>query len=134
MTDQPNAGQRSSPLPSSSLAVQLRQAEAGIRDRLLPVLTEHGLTAEHWRIIAVVDDHPGVTMSTVATSAVVPAATLTRHVDKLVERALLVRRADPDDKRRVVLALSPAGQSYARRLRAAEQSAPVPATATVLVS
>lgn len=134
MTDRPNAGHRSSPLPSSSLAVQLRQAEAGIRDRLLPVLAEHGLSAEHWRIIAVVDDHPGVTMSAVATSAVVPAATLTRHVDKLVERALLVRHADPDDKRRVVLALSPAGRSYAGRLRAAEQSAPVPAAATVLVS
>lgn len=119
---------------STSLVVQLRQAEADIRERLLPILAEHGLAAEHWRILAVVDDHPGLTMSAVATSAVVPAATLTRHVDRLVEQALVVRHIDPADKRRVVLALSAAGSAYAARLRAAEQTTPVAAAAAVLVS
>jgi len=108
---------------STSLAVRLRQAEAAIRDRLLPLLVEHGLTMEHWRIVAVVDDHPGIGMSSLASTAVVPGATLTRHTDKLVELGLVVRHVDPADKRRAVLALSPRGRALATRLRAEERRA-----------
>ena len=107
--------------PSTSLAVRLRRAEAEVRARLLPVLDDNGLSMEHWRIIAVVDEQPGIGMSTVASEAVVPPATLTRHMDKLVARGLVVRHVDPADKRRVVLALSPRGQALAARLREAER-------------
>lgn len=105
---------------SSSLAVRLRRAEAALRDRLLPILSVHGFGMEHWRIIAVVDDEPGIGMSSVAANAVVPAATLTRHMDKLVERGIVQRHVDPTDKRRVVVALSAAGRALAHHLRAAE--------------
>lgn len=108
------------PLASTSVAVQLRQAEALLRNRLLPVLAEHDLGMEHWRIIAVVDDHPGIGMTSLAVSAVVTAATLTRHTDKLVERGIVVRHIDSADKRRVVVALSPRGQAFAERLRHVE--------------
>ena len=112
---------------SSSVAVRLRRAEAVLRDALLPILAEHGFGMEHWRIIAVVDDHPGIGMSSVAATAVVPAASLTRHMDKLVERGVVVRRVDPADRRRVVVALSPGGRALAARLREAEQHAGAPA-------
>lgn len=112
---------------SSSVAVQLRQAEAAIREQLGPVLAEHDLAMEHWRIIAVIDDQPGRTMSSVAAAAVVPAATLTRHMDRLVERGLVVRHVDAADKRRVAVALSPQGRLLAQRLRDLEQRATHPA-------
>ncbi|RHW25303.1 MarR family transcriptional regulator [Nocardioides immobilis] len=115
----------------TSLAVRLRQAEAAIRGRLLPVLVEHGLSMEHWRIVAVVDDHPGIGMSSVAAAAVVPAATLTRHMDKLVELGLVVRHVDPADRRRVVVALSPRGRDLAALLRAEERLAAHPAALEV---
>ncbi|MCX6401070.1 MAG: MarR family transcriptional regulator [Propionibacteriales bacterium] len=111
---------------TSSIAVQVRQVEAAVRDALQPLLGEHGLTLEHWRILAVIDDEPGLGMSEIATAAVVPAASLTRHMDRLVERGLVVRRADPADGRRAVVALSPRGQSYAARLRAAERGIALP--------
>ena len=63
---------------------------------------------------------PGLGMGEIATLAVVPAASLTRYMDKLVERGIVVRRIDPGDKRRSVVALSPRGVEYAARLRAAE--------------
>lgn len=106
----------------TSLAVHVRQVEARLRDVLQPLLDEHGLSMDHWRIVAVIGDEPGLGMGEIATLAVVPAATLTRHMDKLVERGVVVRRVDPDDKRRSVAALSPRGQEYAARLRAAERS------------
>lgn len=106
----------------SSLAVHVRQVEARLRDALQPLLDEHGLSMDHWRIVAVIGDEPGLGMGEIATLAVVPAASLTRYMDKLVERGIVVRRMDPDDKRRSVVALSPRGEAYAARLRAAEQS------------
>lgn len=110
-------------LPSSSLMVSLRQEERRVGRRLAPLLAERGLLAEHWRIIAVLDDHPGTDMGTLSASAVVTAASLTRHVDRLVEVGIVVRHVDPADRRRVVLALSPQGVTYAGRLREAEAPA-----------
>ncbi len=110
-------------LEASSLAVHVRQVEARLRRVLQPLLDDHGLTMDHWRILAVVGAAPGAGMAEVASQAVVPAASLTRHMDRLVERGLVVRRVDPDDKRRAVVALSPRGEEYAGRLRAAEHAA-----------
>jgi len=100
----------------SSLAVLLRHAENRIRDRLQPALSEAGLTMDHWRILSVLHRCPGLRMTAIATAAVVPNATLTRHVDALVERSLVLRRIDPADKRGVVAALSARGEVLVRRL------------------
>lgn len=115
----------SRPLDSTSLVVQLRQQEAAISQRLTPLLAHRGLSLEHWRIVAVIDDHPGIDMGRVADSAVVPAASLTRHVDRLVELGVVVRHVDTDDRRRAVLALSPQGGLLADALRRAERDASV---------
>ena len=106
--------------PTPSLALLLTQAERTVRRRLEPSLAEAGLTFDHWRIMTVLLARPGTRMSAIAEEAVLPAATLTRHMDQLVERAMVVRRIDPADKRRVVAALSPHGEVLARRLRAEE--------------
>ena len=105
----------------TGVALLLRRLEHQLGQRLQPVLAEHSLTGEHWQVLAVLLARPGVGMSELAASAVLPAATLTRHMDRLVERALVVRRIDPDDKRRVVAALSPRGLEIARTIRAAER-------------
>lgn len=109
-------------LPASGLALLLKHAEQAVRRRLQPVLDEQDLTLDHWRIMSVLLARPGQTMTTIADSAVVPAATLTRLVDRLAERAIIVRRIDHADKRRAVVALSPRGEALALKLRSAEQS------------
>ncbi len=111
---------------STSLAVRLRREEAALRARLLPVLLATGLSMEQWRIIAVIADNPGVGMTAAASAAVVPGATLTRHMDHLVQHGVVVRRADRADRRRVVLALSARGQEVAAHLRRAERDAGPP--------
>lgn len=120
MTDEAATTRR---VVSTSRMVQLRQEEEQIRGLLAPVLAEFGLLPEHWRILAVIDDHPGIAMSTVAASAVVPGASLTRHVDRLTERGLVLRHIDPEDRRRVVVTLSSRGAAVADRLRSAERGA-----------
>ena len=106
--------------PAAGLALLLKHAEQAVKQRLQPLLDEVDLTLDHWRIMSVLLVQPGLTMTTIADSAVVPAATLTRLTDKLAERAVIIRRVDPADKRRVVVALSPVGENLATRLRKAE--------------
>lgn len=104
----------------AGLSLLLRHAEHAVRQRLQTVLDRHSLTYDHWRILAVLELQPGLTMSTIADAAVVPGATLTRLVDRLTELALVVRRIDRDDKRRVVVALSARGASVTAELRETE--------------
>ena len=106
---------------STSLLLLLKQAERRIELGLLPELDEFELTIEQWRVMAALHEEPGQPMSVLAESAVLPAASLTRHVDKLVERGLVLRRIHPDDKRRIVTALSPVGGTVADRLAAAQR-------------
>ena len=105
-----------------SLVVLLRCCEDKVRQRLQPLLDEAGLSHEHWRIIALLHEQPGIGMSAIARGAVLPSASATRHVDKLVERGMVVRRVDASDKRRVVTALSPRGQKVAARILAEERA------------
>jgi DNA-binding MarR family transcriptional regulator len=106
---------------ATSLLLVLKRIEREIELGLQPLLEEFGLTIEQWRIMAALDEEPGQPMSQLAESAVLPAASLTRHVDKLVERGLVLRRIHPDDKRRIVTALSPVGSTVADRLSTAQR-------------
>lgn len=103
------------------LSLMLRRAENILRQRLQPALEVEGLGFEHWQIMAVLLARPGIRMSDIAGAAVLPPATLTRHMDRLVEQALVIRRIDQDDKRAIVAALSTRGEKYANLLRAIEQ-------------
>ena len=106
---------------TASLLLLLKQAEYKIERQLLPLLTEFDLTVEQWRVMSALLDEPGQPMSTLAGTAVLPAASLTRHVDKLVERGLVIRRIHATDKRRIVTALSPVGTTVADRVRTEER-------------
>jgi len=106
---------------TASLLLQLKQAERRIELGLLPLLEEFELTIEQWRVMSALHEEAGQPMTTLAEYAVLPPASLTRHVDKLVERGLVLRRIHREDKRRVVAALSPVGLTVADRIRAEEQ-------------
>jgi DNA-binding MarR family transcriptional regulator len=55
-------------------------------------------------------------MSDIARHVMLPAATLTRVIDRLVEVNLVYRRGDLGDRRRVLVFVSPRGRSLYRKL------------------
>ena len=116
---------------SASTTLQLKRAEYVLRKRLEQVLEAHDLTFEQWQVLVALLEQPGLRMTDLAEAAVLPAATLTRHVDRLTERALVIRRIDANDKRRVVVALSGIGEDLAMRLRETERAAAVELDASV---
>ena len=109
-------------LSCSDPAVLLARAQRRIEHAFAEAYADFDLTAEQWRILSVLLDDPGQTMTRLADGAALPAGTLTRHVDRLAERGLVLRKVHAEDKRRAVVALSPVGASVAREIRARHQS------------
>lgn len=112
--------------------LRLKHAEQALRRAVAPVLSDVSITFEQWQVLAALREQPGLRMTDLAGLAVLPAATLTRHVDALVERALVIRRVDPDDRRRAVVALSTLGERLAATVHEAETQ--VAAQVEVLVA
>jgi DNA-binding MarR family transcriptional regulator len=106
-----------------SESLRLKRAEQALRQQLRPLLAEHDIGFEHWQVMAALSETPGLRMRDLAEASVLPPATLTRHVDRLVEQALVVRRIDAEDRRIALVALSKRGEALATRLREAEQRA-----------
>lgn len=113
------------PAPSDSLGLLLRRTEhllsQRVADGIAPVLADLDLSPERWRVLAALAAEPGQTMTQLSRAAVLPPASLTRHMDRLVARGLVLRKAHTVDRRRVVAALTERGQDAFVRVRAREQ-------------
>ncbi|MEL7231909.1 MAG: MarR family winged helix-turn-helix transcriptional regulator [Pseudomonadota bacterium] len=72
--------------------------------------TEFSLTIWQWRIIAVLGEHAGLTATDVAQRTLMDKPTVSRAVTILLERGLVERITDKEDRRRMPLALTDAGQ------------------------
>jgi DNA-binding MarR family transcriptional regulator len=86
--------------------------------QLSRVLAEEGCSVEHWRILRLLRDGHGHPMSEIAEFALVPAPSVTRLIDGMVTDGLVHRTADPCDRRRVLVHMTPRGRALYRRLDA----------------
>lgn len=75
-----------------------------------------GLGIPEWRVIAVLASRPGLSAAEVATCTRMDAVAVSRAVTRLSRTGRLRRSVSPEDRRRSVLRLSPAGQSVYRRI------------------
>ncbi|MFL6111854.1 MAG: MarR family winged helix-turn-helix transcriptional regulator [Catenulispora sp.] len=96
--------------PSPDLAHLLSHAERRLNRRLTALLAEEGCSIEQWRVMSLTADGTGHPMTEIADHALMPAPSLTKLVDRMVADNLVYRRADPADRRRVLLHLSARGR------------------------
>lgn len=69
-----------------------------------------GLNIPEWRLVAVVAESDGITQQMIGQRTRMDKVTVSRAAIALVERELLTRTANPDDRRSHLLRLSPAGE------------------------
>jgi DNA-binding MarR family transcriptional regulator len=75
-----------------------------------------GLTIPQWRVVAVLGRESDLSASEVARRTVMDKVTVSRAVAGLLADARVLRETDPDDRRRTLLRLAPAGRSIYRRI------------------
>ncbi|HEX7760683.1 MAG TPA: MarR family transcriptional regulator [Caulobacteraceae bacterium] len=75
-------------------------------------LAEGGLNITRWRTLSVIRRLDECTMKDLAGFTAIDRTTLTRSVDQLVEQGLVNRATPPGDRRKVVLTLTEAGDTF----------------------
>lgn len=93
---------------------------ATLYQRLIaPVLAEHGIEEWEYDVLATLrrsNQPEGLTMSDLTEHMLLAAGSTTHRVDRLVKRALVTRRQDPDSRRRVLVSLTAEGRSLIDRV------------------
>jgi DNA-binding MarR family transcriptional regulator len=100
----------------TSLATLLTQVERRVSRRVETALGAAALSVEQWRVLTLLADGAGHPMTEIAGYALVPAPTLTKIVDRLIDRTLVYRRVDEEDRRRVLVFLSSRGSELFREV------------------
>ncbi|MCW2337948.1 homoprotocatechuate degradation regulator HpaR [Sphingobium sp. B2D3A] len=92
-----------------SLAAILLSAKEAVIAPMRTKLRDFDITEPQWRVLRVINDRGTTDATDLAEVALLHAPSVTRILRELEGRALIVRTADPDDRRRSTIALSPAG-------------------------
>lgn len=69
-----------------------------------------GLTIPEWRLVAVIAETGGVTQQAIGAKTLMDKVTVSRAAIALVDRGLLARQANPEDRRSHLLELTDAGR------------------------
>jgi homoprotocatechuate degradation regulator HpaR len=93
-----------------SLGATLLVAREAVMAPLRPILREYGITEPQWRVMRVINERGATDATGLAEVSLLHAPSVTRILKDLEERGLVTRQADPGDRRRTVIALSPEGQ------------------------
>ncbi len=101
--------------PQELLHLLTRAERLSVR-RVQSVLDEFDCSIEAWRVLDLLSDDEGHNMTALADHAFLPAPTLTKLIDQLVDQNLVFRRVDPADRRRILAQLTPRGREHWQRL------------------
>ena|SRR5690606_27882837 len=92
-----------------SVPLMLIRARVAVMSRFQPLLAQCGLSEQQWRVIRTLAEADNLDAHEVAERACVLGPSLSRIIKTLQARRLVLRRTDPEDRRRVMLSLTPAG-------------------------
>lgn len=111
------------PFEQSLPMALLRAREAAMR-RFRPLLTEHDLTEQQWRVLrALTANVEPVEPTVLAEQTFLLAPSLSRILSNLERRALIVRSVAAHDHRRSLIELSPSGRMLVRTVAPSSEAA-----------
>ncbi len=93
-----------------SLPMELLKAREAAMSRFRPMLRQHGLTEQQWRVIRALAAYQKIDASELARRSFLLAPSLTRILQFLERAKLIKRSSDENDQRRSVFALTEKGR------------------------
>lgn len=98
------------PATNRSLPIALLRARERVMGPIRTMLAGVGITEQQWRVLRVLDEVGPMDPTRIATEACLLLPSLTRILQKLEEKELIVRRRDLKDRRRQIIDVSDAGR------------------------
>lgn len=93
-----------------SLPMELLKAREAAMAKFRPMLRDHGLTEQQWRVVRALADYDRIDASELARRSFLLAPSLTRILQHLESEKLVKRLTDANDQRRSVLSLTAKGR------------------------
>ena len=91
------------------LPMALLKARESVMDYFRPLLREHNVSEQQWRVIRALRDREGIEAPELARTCMILTPSLTRIIKTLEQRRLVERFAVEGDQRRRSIALTDAG-------------------------
>jgi homoprotocatechuate degradation regulator HpaR len=98
-------------LTRRSLPMALLRAREAVMARFRPLLAEHDMTEQQWRVIRILGESGTLDATELASRCCILTPSLTRMIRALGKRKLLTRRKDSEDGRRIILEVTPKAQA-----------------------
>lgn len=98
------------------LPVLIENAHRHLTQRLTEALAAEGMQPDFWRVLFVLGDEKGKTMGDLADSLSMNPPKVSKLMDKMVSKGLVLRKADEDDNRRVLAYITDKGLSALARM------------------
>lgn len=102
---------RSLPPARRSLPFALVRARERVMAPIREMLAASGITEQQWRVLRVLSENGQMDASKLAEQTSLLLPSLTRIAQTMVANGLITRATDPDDRRRLVLTITPSGQA-----------------------
>ncbi len=83
---------------------------------------EAGITVDQWIVLKQVSEHNGCSQVAIAQMTVRDAPTTTRTIDQLVNKHLIIKQLDPNDRRKYMVFVTDKGTRLIERLLPVVQS------------
>ena len=99
------------PPTARSLPIALIRAREGVMAPIRDMLASTGITEQQWRVLRVLAEHGPLDSTTLADRASLLVPSLTRIVRAMTERGFVTQTRGQGDRRRQVIAITPAGQA-----------------------
>lgn len=94
-----------------TLLYLVKELELSVRSHLDDLMRPVGLTVLQYTALTVLERHGDISSAQLARNSFVTAQTMADMVVILEELGLIERHRDPDDRRRLLIALTPAGRA-----------------------
>jgi len=99
-----------------SLPMQLLRARETAMEKFRPMLREHGLTEQQWRVLRGLAAEERLDAGELADRCFLLGPSLSRILQALVSDHLIKRSADSNDQRRSIICLTAAGRSKCKKV------------------
>ena len=119
---------------NQSLGTQINILARSLRLFLEKELSEYGVSPSHWMVLMALGEKNNQVQTELARTVNLDNATVTRVIDKLAEKELLVREQNRDDRREQVVSITKKGRETYKKWNAIGEKVNRIATQNISIS